>query len=104
MIAPLKESNNKEEIGWCPIKVLEAMAASKPVIVSDVSGIREILSDTEGIITHDFAEAIQELRNKDLREKKGKAAREKIEKELSWNHTAQKLVRIYKREIETKMS
>ena len=103
VIAPLRESSNKEEIGWCPIKILEAMAAAKPTIVSDVSGIREILSDREGIITNNFAEAIQRLRDKNLREKKGKAAREKIEKELSWDHTAQKLVRIYNQEIRRKL-
>lgn len=102
VIAPLKESNNKEEIGWCPIKVLEAMAAAKPIIVSDVSGIREILSEREGIITNDFTKAIKKLQNKDLREKRGKAAREKIERELSWEHTAQKLIKIYQQEIETK--
>ena len=79
------------------------MAAGKPIIASDVSGIREILSDREGIITNNFAEAIQRLRDKNLREKKGKAAREKIEKELSWDHTAQKLVRIYNQEIRRKL-
>jgi len=103
IIAPFRESSNKEELGPSPIGILDAMAAGKPIIASDVSGIREILSDREGIITNNFAEAIQRLRDKNLREKKGKAAREKIEKELSWDHTAQKLVRIYNQEIRRKL-
>ncbi|MDY6773641.1 MAG: glycosyltransferase, partial [Candidatus Nanohaloarchaea archaeon] len=95
VVAPYDESDNSHEFGFCPIKILDGMAAGKPVVASDTPWIREILSDGEGIVTEDIAGGIERLRDDSLREEKGEKALKKIEDELSWRHTAENIYNVY---------
>lgn len=66
-----------------PKILLEAMSCGKAVIGTDVAGTREIIQNgTNGLLTstssQSIRKAIKKLKNSDLREKLGKAAREFI--------------------------
>jgi len=80
----------------CPVALLEAMACAKACVATDVPGSRDIIEDgLSGLLVpaedaNALAAAIQRLaQNKDLRERMGAAARERvvshfsIEKEVS---------------------
>jgi len=87
--------------------VVEAMAASKPVVCFDNAGpgfyIDEkcgikIKSENPGQAVRDMADALEKLYyNKELRADLGKGAREKVEKEYSWDKLGDKLNEIYKK-------
>lgn len=66
-----------------PVSLIEAMAASRPVIATDVGGIRDLLGDNDrGILvrsqdTEEFAGKLKELlENKELREELGRKGRD----------------------------
>ncbi len=73
--------------------VIEYLAHTLPVVVSDVGGNRELVDATSGIkIPKGDASALAEgiftlLHNRSLREEMGKAGREKVEKEFLWERS-----------------
>ncbi|GHT95726.1 capsular polysaccharide biosynthesis protein [Spirochaetia bacterium] len=84
------------------VAVLEAQACGKPVIVSNVGGLPEVVQDgVTGIIVPPAdldatAEAIERLVNdKTLREKMGSAGRERVEKYFNWDDNVKQMVDIY---------
>lgn len=95
-VAPYQESDNSHEFGFCPIKILDSMAAGRPVVASDTPWIREILSDQEGVVTDDLEEGIMELSDPEKRNKKSQKAIEKVKSSLSWRHTAEKIHEVYR--------
>jgi len=86
--------------------VIEAMAASKPVICLDIAGPGFHISNEWGIkITpHSPEKAVKEMTealerlylDKELRNQLGKKARERAEKEYHWDRLGEKLFKIYK--------
>lgn len=82
--------------------LLEAMACSRPVVASNLPGVRSVFKNGEqgflvkpGSIT-DLAEKIlRVLRNKNLAEKMGRAGRELVEKKYSWAAAGKKLDAVY---------
>jgi glycosyltransferase involved in cell wall biosynthesis len=86
-----------------PMSVLEAMAHGLPVIAPKVGGLEEILEDgVEGYLVEgrnpiDYAEkCIKILVNGDMRDKMRMAARDKVAKDFSINHMAQKYYQLYR--------
>ena len=85
-----------------PLALLEAMACKKPVVASNVGGIPYVVEDGKtGLLfkcsnTEDLAEkTIILLKNKELREKMGKAGRERA-KEFTWDNIAERTVEVYR--------
>lgn len=86
-----------------PNVVFEAMACGLPVIGTRVGGIPNQVIDSEtGYLVElnnieQLKNKILELAsNKELREKMGQNGRERVEKEFSWDKSAEQLEKIYK--------
>ncbi len=81
--------------------VQEAMASGRPVLVSDIPGVGEIIKDGETGLkippgdVPALAEAITFLlKNDDLRQEMGEKAREEVESR-SWREVAQETIKVY---------
>jgi len=89
-----------------PNVIFEAMACGLPVIATNVGGISmQVVNNETGILveidnTEQLKNAILKLANdKNLRDKMGKAGRERVEKEFSWDKSAEQLEKLYLRYI-----
>ncbi len=89
------------------VAILESGASEKPVIVSEVGGLTEVVSDQfTGLIVpprnpEKAAEAIEYLiRNKSERLRMGKAARERILKEYNFRKNLEEMLLIYSEILE----
>jgi len=85
------------------VAVVEAMACGKPVVVSNVGGLPEVVEEGKtGFVVpprnpEEIAKAIERLiLNKDLREKMGQAGRERVMAIYDWNLCVDKMVGIYR--------
>jgi glycosyltransferase involved in cell wall biosynthesis len=90
-----------QQITW-GLAVIEAMAAAKPVIVSDKCGASEIIQSSENglIFNQSKPEEIVEkvkllLNNVDLRKKLGERAYEYVKRNLSWEKYARIMEKIF---------
>jgi glycosyltransferase involved in cell wall biosynthesis len=86
------------------IAALEAMASGKPVIVSDVPGVREVIEEgreglrVDPIDAEDIAAKIQTLlEDEGLRKAMGRRAREKVERQFSLASVVDRLETFYER-------
>lgn len=84
------------------VAVLEACACGKPVIVSDVGGLPEVVDNYKtGLIVQNknanaIAEAIEKLlTHPNLREELGKNGRVKVVNEYNWDDSVHKMIAIY---------
>ncbi|MGQ9494146.1 MAG: glycosyltransferase family 4 protein, partial [Anaerolineae bacterium] len=82
--------------------LLEAMACGKPVIASNLPGVRSIVSDgADGLLVrpgdvHDLAEKMQTLLDDPQRRREmGKRGRVKVEEKYAWKKIIPRLVRVY---------
>jgi len=80
-----------------PNVLLEAMASAKAIVATDVAGIPEALrSGEEGLLVSEndpagIAGAVEELiRSEELRTRLGRAARKRVESDLSWKIAGEK--------------
>ena len=87
-----------------PLKPLEAMAAGKTVIASDVGGLRELIRDREtGMLfpagdTEALAQVIkQAVKESDLRAELGQAGRHSVCREREWKNLVKVHVDTYER-------
>jgi glycosyltransferase involved in cell wall biosynthesis len=85
------------------VAILESQACEKPVVVSNVGGLPEVIEEniTGFIVPPKNAElaanAIEKLiLDKELRTKMGKAGRERVMKHYEWNGNVNLMVDIYK--------
>jgi len=83
--------------------VLEASACCKPVVVSNVGGLPEVVENgTTGYIVEKenptlLTEAIGKLIvNKELRKQFGENGRKKVLEEYDWKKSVDKMISIYK--------
>ena len=86
----------------CSMSVLESMAYGKPIIASRVGGMPEQIEDNKTGLLFEMGN-VQELsekmmlftKDKELKQKMGKAARKKLEREYSLKTHCSKLMKIY---------
>jgi glycosyltransferase involved in cell wall biosynthesis len=85
--------------GRMPIKVLDYLAAGRPIVSNPVGDMRFIIEDSQAGLLADpdgFAEAITRLRqHPSLREQLGRNARHAAETTYGWPHLAEKLETFY---------
>ena len=91
----------------CPISLLEAMAAGRPVVASRVGGIPEVVSSAKHgtlVPAKDpaaLAAAIQELATDvQRRDEIGKHNRTFAKEQLSWVHVAERTLEVYETAIQ----
>jgi len=102
-VADIKSEYQKADIMLAPIrigggtkfKILEAMASGLPVIATTkgIQGLK-VTGDREIMIANnaqETVEAVSEVLNPDKKKKMITAARNKIEKDYTWQHIAEKL-------------
>jgi rhamnosyl/mannosyltransferase len=82
--------------------VLEAMASGKPVIVSTIPGVSELVTEGENGLhaepmnSQDLAEKILTLlSDSDLRKRMGESGRRKIESDFNWDIVAHQIEDVY---------
>lgn len=82
--------------------IAEAMASGKPVVVSDIPGVREVITDgVEGLLVPPMDEkALSEkinilLSNPEMRKKMGESGRKKAEEKFSWDKVIGEIEKVY---------
>ena len=85
------------------VAAIEASACSKPVIVTDIGGLPEVIKkDVTGLVVNDrnpkeIADAIELLlMDKDLRNKLGSAGRNRVKKLYNWDDNVKQMYDIYR--------
>ena len=85
------------------VSAIEASACAKPLVVSRIGGLPEIVEESvTGIIVppkdiQTTAKAIEKLvLDKELRERMGKAGRERVKKLFNWNDSIRQMISVYK--------
>jgi len=83
------------------IKIMEYMAASKPIVVFDLKETRFSADSSAILVPHDdvegFARSIKKLLDEpELRKKLGKTGLERIQKGLNWEIASLNLIEAYK--------
>lgn len=91
--------SNSESFG---VAVVEAMACSKPVVVSNIGGLPEVVEDgVSGLVVppkniEKTAEAIEKLiQNDTFRAEMGKKGRERVESMYDWNKCLIQMMKFY---------
>jgi len=92
--------SNSESFG---VAIIEASSCGKPVVVSNVGGLPEVVEDgVSGFVVpprdpQKTAEVIDKLLlNKNLREKIGKNGRDRVKRLYNWDDNVKQMIRIYK--------
>jgi len=85
------------------LKIYEYLACEKPVVASDISGIGDLLRDSNSGLsfTPDNPEELSKaiiklLGDKQLRDKMGKNGRKLMVNNYSWEHTARKMIEVFR--------
>lgn len=101
-LAPLVECSRNLVQGCCPLKIVESMAYSVPVVASDIPVVRELLThqQTGWLVRPDrpaeLARAIRLLlENSSQAKKLGQCARDMVAKQYTWEISCQKLAEVY---------
>jgi glycosyltransferase involved in cell wall biosynthesis len=99
--------SNSESFG---VSTIEASACEKPVVVSNVGGLPEVVEDgITGIVVPPrdvaaTAHAIEKLvLDQHLRQRMGKAGRERVKRLYDWNNNVAQMVSIYSSILTAKM-
>ncbi|MBX0330747.1 glycosyltransferase [Oscillochloris sp. ZM17-4] len=92
----------REGVDGLPNALLEAMGAGRPVVASRVAGVPDVIDDgVHGLIVPErspsaLAEAILRLiADRPFAEGLGRAARARVEQELTWERTCERFERVY---------
>lgn len=93
----------REGVDGLPNVLLEAMGAGRPVVASRVAGVPDVIDDgVHGLIVPErdpealAAALVRLIDDRDLAERLGKAARDRIERELTWERTAERFEGVFR--------
>ncbi|MCG3683474.1 glycosyltransferase family 4 protein [Aliarcobacter butzleri] len=84
-----------------PIKIIEYLSSSKPIVASDMPMIREILNDENAFLVdvnniQNWVDAIEYLKsNKPIYDKYSKNGYKYFEENLTWNARAKKVLKVF---------
>lgn len=83
-----------------PAKIFRAMFMAKPIVATDISDLTEILKDCGMIVKAGSVEQLSDAINylyshRQVMEKMGLCAKDRIERHYSWRHARDKLVSIF---------
>ena len=102
VLVPLALNDRNVVQGCCPLKILEAMAASVPVIASDLPVVRELGSDgihfllvKAGSVDEITRAALRLWSDRSLASRVGEAARTHVETHYTWERSCAALVDAY---------
>ena len=90
-----------------PLKIVEYLACGKAIVASNVGEVRNMVGGV-GVLTEagdpkSLSDGIIHLlRDKGLRERMGKRARERVERKYNWSVTAGNLIRAYEKAVNLK--
>ncbi len=86
------------------IVTMEAMASGVPVVVSDIPGVREVITEgrhgllAEPMNSKDIAGKVRTiLENPDLAQRMGKMGRKRIEEKFTWEKVAEEIEEVYEK-------
>ncbi len=103
-VAPLGLNDRNVTQGACPIKVLEYMAAGRPLLASNMPIVRELVrEDVDGLLfspndPNDLArQTLTLLNNFDLSQRLATSASERALTKFTWHESQKKLVKVYKK-------
>lgn len=98
----------KGNVDGCPNVILEAMACGKPVVASDISGIPVIVKNGEtGLLVKEksveqLASALVHLlTDTEKSERFGRAGRERIRNELTWDKVIEQIKEVYQHSVKS---
>ncbi len=101
-VAPLALNDRNLVQGCCPIKVIEYMAAGRPLVASNLPVVRELVrEDVDGLLctagdAHDLArQVVRLLNNRALAERLARSAAERAHASLTWHEAGKRLLRLY---------
>lgn len=103
-LAPLGLNDRNVTQGACPIKVLEYMASSRPLIASNMPIVRELVrEDVDALLfspndPNDLAHQVLRLLNDyDLSKRLAESATERALTKFTWHEAQKKLLKVYKK-------
>ncbi|MDQ2692208.1 MAG: glycosyltransferase family 4 protein [Chloroflexota bacterium] len=103
-IAPLGLNDRNVTQGACPIKVLEYMASSRPLVASNIPIVRELVrEDVDALLfspndPDDLARQILVLlRDVSLSQRLSEAATQRALTKFTWHEAQKKLVKVYRK-------
>lgn len=110
-VAPLGYNERNVTQGCCPLKVLEYMAAGRPVVAANLPVVRELLRDgVDGLLfepddVEDLARKIATfLRDRALCESLASAASRRARSTFSWRTAQQRLLTLYDELLGTRLA
>jgi len=106
-VAPLGLNDRNVTQGACPIKVLEYMASSRPLIASNMPIVRELVrEDVDGLLfspndPEDLAhKVLMLLDDVELSKRLADSATERALTKFTWHESQKKLVKVYEKLLE----
>jgi glycosyltransferase involved in cell wall biosynthesis len=103
-VAPLGLNDRNVTQGACPIKVLEYMAAGRPLLASNMPIVRELVrEDVDGLLfspsdPDDMArQANSLLKDLELSKRLADSAAEHVREKFTWHESQKKLRKVYER-------
>ena len=110
-LAPLGLNDRNVTQGACPIKVLEYMASSRPLIASNMPIVRELVrEDVDGLLfspddPEDLArKVLMLLKDVELSKRLADSATQSALTKFTWHESQKKLVKLYKKLSGIRMS
>ena len=108
-VAPLGLNDRNVTQGACPIKVLEYMASSRPLIASNMPIVRELVrEDVDGLLfspndPDDLArKVLMLLSDAGLSKRLAESATERALTKFTWHESQKKLVKVYEKLLDPK--
>ena len=108
-VAPLGLNDRNVTQGACPIKVLEYMASSRPLIASNMPIVRELVrEDVDGLLfspndPEDLArKVLMLLSDVGLSKRLAESATERALTKFTWHESQKKLVKVYEKLLDPK--